>query len=153
MNSVYSTVPEPETNIPVIDDPEHSPYQIWRADGGYPKGVKVVWHKNVYEAKWWTKNDLPDNPVLQYWETPWQLIGPVLPNDKPIQQATLPRGTYPNWSGTVIYDGGDRVLFDGIPFQAKWWNQGESPIKSAYNPDNSPWIPLTQDQIEEILKK
>lgn len=152
-NSVTKTIPEVETKTEIIDDPEQSPYQIWQATGTYPKGVKVVWHKNVYEAKWWTKNDLPDDPVLQAWETPWKLIGPVMPGDKPIKQATLPKGTYPNWSGTQIYDGGDRVLFEGIPFQAKWWTQGDSPAISAYNPDSSPWVPLTQDQIEKLLKE
>lgn len=152
-NSAVVTEAEKTVESPKVDDPEKSPYQIWKENGAYPKGVKVVWHGNVYEAKWWTKNDVPDNPVLQSWETPWQLIGPVLPGDKPIEQPTLPTGTYPNWSGTVIYNGGDRVLFEGVPFQAKWWNQGESPAASASNPDSSPWLPLTQKQIEEILKE
>jgi chitinase len=147
------TIEDPESNVPIIDDPEKSPYQIWQETGAYPKGVKVVWHGNVYEAKWWTKNDLPDNPVLQAWQTPWQLIGPVLPDEKPIKQPKLPAGTYPKWSGEVVYDGGDRVLFEGTPFQAKWWNQGESPAASTANPDTSPWIPLTQAQITEILSE
>lgn len=146
------TVADPESNSFTIDDPEKSPYQIWKDTGAYPKGVKVVWHGNVYEAKWWTKNDVPDNPVLQSWQTPWQLVGPVLSGEKPIRQATLPKGTYPEWSGKVVYDGGNRVLFEGIPFQAKWWNQGESPAASAANSDNSPWVPLSQTQINEILK-
>ncbi|MEK7494702.1 MAG: chitinase, partial [Patescibacteria group bacterium] len=118
------TTEDPESNVYAVDDPEKSPYQIWQETGAYPKGVKVVWHGNVYEAKWWTKNDLPDNPVLQSWETPWQLVGPVLLGEKPIEQATLPEDTYPEWSGEVSYEGGDRVLFEGVPFQAKWWNEG-----------------------------
>ncbi len=145
------TTEDPESSTPIVDDPEKSPYQIWKETGAYPKGVKVVWHGNVYEAKWWTKNDLPDNPVLQSWETPWQLVGPVLSGETPIQQPTLPKGTYPEWSGETTYEGGDRVLFEGIPFQAKWWNQGESPAASAANSDASPWIPLTQAQILDIL--
>ena len=137
----------------VVDDPERSPYQIWQENGVYPKGVKVVWHGNVYEAKWWNKNDLPDHPVLQAWETPWQLVGPVLLNEEPIAQPTLPKGTYPRWDGEVVYDGGDRVLFDGTPFQAKWWTQGDSPAASSSHPDSSPWISLTQAQIVEILEE
>lgn len=141
------------SNFAVFDDPENSPYQIWQETGAYPKGVKVVWHGNVYEAKWWTKNDLPDNPVLQVWETPWRLVGPVLSGEKPIEQPKLPQGTYPKWDGRVVYDGGDRVLFEGTPFQAKWWNQGDSPAMSVSNPDASPWISLTQAQIEKILEE
>lgn len=134
------------------DDPEKSPYQIWKESGAYLAGTKVVWRRNVYEAKWWTQGDIPDNPVLQSWQTPWQLIGPVLPNEKPIQQPTLPRGTYPNWSGSVEYETGDRVLFNEIPYQAKWWNQGESPAAASSNADSSPWAPLTQAQIKEIIE-
>ena len=31
--------------------------------GAYPKNTKIVWHHNVYEAKWWTQGDVPDAPV------------------------------------------------------------------------------------------
>lgn len=150
-NSSILTVADPENNAPIVDDPTKSPYQIWQETGAYPKGIKVVWHGNVYEAKWWTKNDLPDNPVLQAWQTPWQLVGPVLSGEKPVEQPSLSKGTYPEWSGKTVYNGGDRVLFEGAPFQAKWWNQGESPAASAANPDSSPWLPLTRSQIIEIL--
>ncbi len=100
---------------------------MWSADASYLEGTKIVWHHNVYEAKWWTSGDLPDDPVLSAYETPWQLIGPVLPGEKPVEQVTLPTGTYPSWSGTKQYDTGARVLFDGVPYQAKWWNTGDSP--------------------------
>ncbi len=133
------------------DNPATSPYQIWSPTGAYLEGTKVVWHHNVYQAKWWTQGDVPDNPVLQQWQTPWELIGPVLPGEKPIPQPTLPPGTYPNWSGTAIYNTGERVLFQGVPYQAKWWNTGQSPAAAASNPDSSPWSPLTQAQINAII--
>ena len=142
-----------DANVHVVDNPETSPYQIWRDTGIYLKGTKVVWRGHVYEAKWWTKNDLPDNPILQAWETPWQLIGPVLSTDKPMEQLELPASTFPQWYGQSIYDAGDRVLFEGQAFRAKWWNQGESPAASAANPESSPWIPLTREQVIEILKQ
>ena len=132
------------------DNPATSPYQIWSPTGAYLQGTKVVWHRNVYQAKWWTQGDVPDNPVLQTWQTPWQLIGPVLPGETPIPQATLPEGTYPDWSGTAVYNTGDRVLFSGVPYQAKWWNQGQSPAAATSSPDSSPWAPLTQAQIDAI---
>lgn len=135
----------------IVDDPEHSPYQIWSKTGVYIQGTKVVWKKNVYQAKWWTQGELPDNPVLQTWETPWELMGPVLPGDTPIPQPTLPQGTYPQWDGAAVYNAGQRVLLDGVPYQAKWWTQGDSPAAAAASPNASPWIPLTQAQINEIL--
>ena len=34
------------------DNPATSPYQIWSPTGAYLQGTKVVWHHNVYQAKW-----------------------------------------------------------------------------------------------------
>jgi chitinase len=146
-NATMVTISDPKSNTPIVDNPLTSPYPIWQASGVYLKDAKTVWHGNVYQAKWWTKGDLPDNPVLQSSETPWQLIGPVLPGDKPVKLLTLPVGTYPAWAGEAVYNEGDRVLFNGMPYEAKWWNQGDSPAAAAVNPDNSPWLMLTQDQI------
>jgi len=145
------TTEDKDAKALVADDPEKSPYQIWQEKGAYLQGTKVVWHGNVYEAKWWTQGDIPDNPVLQAWQTPWQLIGPVLPGEKPVKQPTLPKGTYPTWSGSEEYEAGSRVLFNSVPYQAKWWTQGDSPAASSANADNSPWVALTQEQVKAIL--
>lgn len=149
-NSTIVTAQEVDTDMETPDDPAKSPYQIWQDNGAYLEGTKVVWHHNVYQAKWWTQGDIPDNPVLQSWQTPWQLIGPVLPGEKPVPQPTLPKGTYPNWSGDSEYNAGDRVLFYGVPYQAKWWTKGDSPAAASSSPDNSPWVPLTQAEVEKI---
>jgi chitinase len=138
------------TTKQVDDDPAASPYQIWTSTGAYLEGTKVVWHHNVYKAKWWTQDDMPDDPVLQSWQTPWELVGPVMPGEKPIPQATLPEGTYPAWSGSDTYDTGQRVLFNGVPYKAKWWNQGQSPAASSSNANSSPWTPLTQVEIDAL---
>ena len=144
------TTAEP-TSTAAADDPATSPYPVWATKNSYLKGAKVVWHHNVYQAKWWTKGDVPDNPVLNAWETPWNLVGPVLPGETPIPQPTLPAGTYPTWAGTTAYDKGQRILFDGVPFEAKWWTQGDSPEAASANPDSSPWNPLSQDEIDQII--
>lgn len=149
-NSAVETKNEEE--IVIDDDPETSPYQIWSETASYLAGTKVVWRGYVYESKWWTQGDSPDNPVLQSWETPWKLVGPVLPGEKKIPQPTLPPGSFPNWDGQVIYDVGDRVLFNGTPYQAKWWTQGDSPAASTENSVVSPWKALTREQISEILE-
>lgn len=145
------TTAEPVSTAASADDPAHSPYPVWATKNSYLKGAKVVWHHNVYQAKWWTKGDVPDNPVLNAWETPWDLVGPVLAGETPIPQPTLPAGTYPTWSGTTPYDKGQRVLFDGVPFEAKWWTQGDSPEAASANPDSSPWNPLSQDELDQII--
>lgn len=151
-NALRVITPSPQTQQKE-DNPDESPYQIWSESAAYLAGTKVVWHQNVYQAKWWTRGDVPDNPVLQSWETPWQLIGPVLPGEKPIPQPTLPPGTYPEWSGSAIYEEGQRVLFNGVPYEAKWWTQGDSPAASSSDTDGSPWIILTREEVDEILEK
>ncbi|KQV04939.1 glycosyl hydrolase family 18 [Leifsonia sp. Root112D2] len=146
------TTSDPTSAAEATDDPAASPYQIWAKTSAYLQGTKVVWHHNVYVAKWWTRGDLPDNPVLNAWSTPWTLVGPVLPGETPIPVPTLPAGTYTDWAGGTVYNKGDRVLFDGVPYESKWWNQGESPEASSSNPDSSPWVALTEAQIAEITK-
>lgn len=132
------------------DDPATSPYGIWADGSAYLQGTKVVWHHSVYQAKWWTRGNTPDDPVLNDWETPWLLIGPVLPGETPIPQPTLPAGTYPDWAGSTVFNKGDRVLFDGVPYQAKWWTEGDSPEAASSDPNGSPWVPLTLDQIRQV---
>ncbi len=150
--NVVTTKEDSPEELSNTDDPATSPYQIWSENNIYLEGTKVVWHKNVYQAKWWTQGDLPDNPVLQSWQTPWQLIGPVLPGEKPFEQLKLPDGTYPEWSGTKQYNSGDKIMFNGVPYNAKWWTLGDSPAAATADPTSSPWQALTQAQIEEILK-
>ncbi|MEJ3403424.1 carbohydrate-binding protein [Rathayibacter sp. YIM 133350] len=145
------TTSEPTSAAEVVDDPATSPYPIWAEGSSYLAGTKVVWHRNVYVAKWWTRGDLPDNPVLNDWETAWQLVGPVLPGEVPVAQATLAPGTYPEWTGASTYQKGDRVLFEGTPYTAKWWTQGDSPAASSSDPDSSPWVALTQAEIADVV--
>lgn len=144
------TAPDPVNAAALKDDPKKSPYAIWQKSSSYLEGTKIVWHHNVYQAKWWTRGDLPDNPVLNEWETPWLLVGPVLKGETPIPVPTLPAGTYPDWSGTQHYNTGDRVLFGGVPFESKWWNQAESPEAASSNPASSPWVPLTLAQVRKV---
>ncbi|MFD1720131.1 chitinase [Amnibacterium endophyticum] len=141
------TTPEP-TETAQQDDPATSPYPIWQQSAAYLKGTKVTWHRSVYVAKWWTRGDLPDDPVLNAWETPWQLVGPVLPGDRPAPAPTLPAGTFPEWSGKTEYRKGDQVLLEGVPYEAKWWNQAASPAAASVDPDGSPWRQLTIEQAD-----
>lgn len=138
-------VPARASATEIVDDPATSPYQIWNENQGYPKGTKVVWHKNVYQAKWYTQGDRPDLPVASANESPWTLIGPVLPGDTPVPTPTLPAGTYPEWNATDVYVAGSRVLHDGIGWQARFWSQGDVPGAPPAGPDKpSPWELITQ---------
>ncbi len=128
----------------IADDPATSPYPIWNANQSYPKGTQIVWHRNVYQAKWYTTDDQPDIPVASADLTPWTLIGPVLPGETPAPTPTLPAGTYPEWNATDVYVAGSRVLLNGVGYQAKFWTQGTTPGAPPSKPgETTPWELVT----------
>ncbi len=151
--AIAQIAPSPQPEAPargeVVDDPETSPYPVWNADAAYPAETKVVWRRNVYEAKWWTQNEQPDEPT-ESGAQPWRLLGPVLPGEKPIERPQLPAGVYPAWDHGTEYRQGDRVIFDGIGYEARWWTKGESPDAALVLPQNSPWRVLSDREVAEV---
>jgi chitinase len=150
VSAAVTTTNEPLAEVEE-DNPATSPYQIWSPDSTYLLGTKVVWHQNVYSAKWWTRGDLPDNPVLETFETPWELVGPVLPGETPVPVPTVPADAYPQWDGETTYVEGDRVIVGQYAFESKWYNQGEPPAAASTDPDSSPWVALTDAQVQEVI--
>lgn len=126
----------------VVDDPQTSPFPIWDPVGTYPGGTAVVWKHKVYRAKYWTSGISPDAPTASA-ESPWNLVGPVLPGDKPAPLPTLPANTYPKWNAKKAYTQGQRVQLDRVPYQAKWWTQGQRPGEQI--PGGSPWVLIAAD--------
>ena len=144
------TVAQPDDAQELADDPATSPYRVWAKNTTYLEGTKVVWHHNVYQAKWWTNGDLPDDAVAHDWQTPWIIIGPVLPGETPLQTQVLAPGLLPEWDGTAIYNKGDLVSLDDVPYRARWWTQGDSPEQQNIDPDSSPWAALTADEVTAL---
>ncbi|TYL55067.1 glycosyl hydrolase family 18 [Nocardioides sp. BGMRC 2183] len=136
------------TEIP-SDDPATSPYQIWNEEQVYLEGERVVWHQNVYVARWWTSGDVPDDPTVAEGASAWQLLGPVLPGETPEPSPTVPAGTFPEWRAGAVYTKGDRVQLGDTAFEAQWWNQGVSPDAPSTREEPSPWRPLTSKEIAE----
>jgi chitinase len=130
------TPPAPNTN------PLDAPYPLWSASEQYPQGYKVVEHGEIYQAKWYNSGDDPSAVVAFSYETPWELIGPVLAGERAPVIPQLPAGTYPQWKITTNYTGGNKVLYKGLGYVAKWDNQGVSPSTAANDPTGSPWRPL-----------
>ena len=106
----------------LADDPATSPYPVWSADDTYVEGTRVVWHRNTYVAKWWTLGDLPDDPVVDESASPWRLIGPVLPGERPVVLPSLAPDTYAAWDQDRAYRKGERVMLRGTAFVAKWYS-------------------------------
>ena len=123
-------------------NPADAPYPPWSAAGDYPQGYKVTENGEIYQAKWFTSGDDPQAQVQYAWQTPWELLGPVLPGD---HAPAIPRpaaGTYPAWSISDHYHAGDKVLFQGLPYESKWDNQGVSPRDALADQADSPWKAL-----------
>ncbi len=123
-------------------NPGDAPYPLWSASGQYPSGYKVVENGEIYQAKWFNTGDDPQAQVQYSWQTPWELLGPVLPGNHAPSIPTVRAGTYPAWAISANYKTGDKVLFEGLPYQAKWANQGVSPASAATSAISSPWKAL-----------
>jgi cellulose synthase/poly-beta-1,6-N-acetylglucosamine synthase-like glycosyltransferase/chitodextrinase len=129
---------------PAVADtnPADAPYPLWNAGTNYPAGYKVVENGEIYQAKWYNSGDDPSAQVQFSYQTPWELLGPVVPGDHAQAVATLPAGTYPAWSQDTQYQAGDKVLYEGLPYQARWNNQGVSPATESTDPSGSAWKAL-----------
>lgn len=128
--------PQPDTN------PANAPYPLWSPTVSYPQGYKIVRDGEIYLAKWFNTGQDPAAQVQYSWQTPWELLGPVLPTDHRPKLPRLPAGTYPLWSVTAQYQASAKVLYQGLPYQAKWNNQGISPLVGTATNSGSPWQPL-----------
>lgn len=135
----------------IVDNPATSPYPVWNQEATFVEGDRAVWRGNVYEAKWWNEDVAPDAPVGNAGVTPWTLVGPVLPGDKPRPVVAAPAGLYPEWSPTDVYVKRDRIVFDGRVMESKWWNTAQSPEAAMQGSQDSPWKLLNNVEVQAIL--
>lgn len=125
-----------------VDDPAKSPFPVWRSNAQYPGGYKVVRGGQVYEAKWYSAGQDPAATVSNATASPWTLVGPVEAADKPYAPTTVAPGTYPAWDLGPLYTMGDKVLFNGLPYEARWPNKAEAPSTLFPVGPDSAWKPL-----------
>jgi chitinase len=126
----------------VVDNPATAPFPIWNPGASYPSGYKVVRQGYVYQAKWYNTAIDPAAASANQSDTPWQIVGPVLASDHAPVLPTLKVGTYPAWLPNVVYREGQKVLRDGLPYQAKYYSVGSDPAAVLINPAGSPWQAL-----------
>ncbi|MEV6342360.1 chitinase [Actinoplanes sp. NPDC051851] len=130
------------TQATTIDDEATSPYPVWRLTAQYVGGYKVVWHGVVYQAKWANSGSDPSADDDSGTPTPWSVIGPVSSTDtKPTPTPTV-TGVKKLWTATTVYKRGDRVLFDGLPYEARWSTTGDAPSTEYPIGPEEPWAPL-----------
>ncbi|MFC7527350.1 chitinase [Actinoplanes sp. GCM10030250] len=124
------------------DDPATSPYPVWRLTAQYVRGYKVVWHGVVYEAKWASQGADPTAAGDAAGPNPWSVIGPVGPNETAPPPNPIATGVTDQWNPETVYARGDRVLFNGLPYQSRWSTTGDAPSTEYPISPDDPWAPL-----------
>jgi chitinase len=133
----------PQTHTsPKPDDPATSPYPIWRPAAAYVAGYKVVWQGQIYQAGWWNQGTPPGTAAADSPSGPWQPIGPVPAGSHAPKLVKIDTANHANWSPTAIYHEGDKVTFEGLPYRARWYTQGEQPLAELPSDPSAPWEPL-----------
>jgi chitinase len=126
----------------VVDDPATSRYPIWRPEGQYPAGYRVVWHGQVYQARWYSVGTDPSLGTTSVPAFPWALLGAVAKTDvAPKLVPTVDDVTIP-WDPQTLYQRGDRVLLNGLPYEARWTTRDEAPGVLLPIGPNAAWKPL-----------
>jgi chitinase len=131
-----------QTSVSANDNPATSPYPIWRSTAAYPTGYKVVWQQEIYQASWWNQGTPPDASGAGSPTGPWQPIGPVPVASHAAKPVTLVPDTFRVWSPSAVYQEGDRVTFGGLPYQARWYTQGNQPLPALPVDPSTAWEPL-----------
>lgn len=132
--------PQPETPQPEEPKPEEpevpTDAPAWSASAVYTQGNKVTYNGKIYEASWWNQGT---NPESQGAWGPWKLIGTA--SGDGTQGGNTGSGgnagnegiitNVPAWNASAVYNGGDKVSYNGKIYQASWWNQGTNPESSG----------------------
>lgn len=86
----------------------------WERDVVYTAGDRVSADGRVFEALWWTRGETPG---ASPWGA-WAEIGEPVETDA---------GTFPAWTSSQVYVGGETVVHDGERWQARWWTRNQEP--------------------------
>lgn len=126
----------------VVDNPATSRYPIWRPEGHYPAGYRVVWHGQVYEARWYSVGADPSLGSTSDAAFPWALLGAVSTTDTAPKLVPTVTGVKTPWDPQKLYQRGDRVVLNGLPYEARWTTRDEAPgVLLPIGPDAA-WKPL-----------
>lgn len=112
-----------DTAITVVAAPE-PPAPPWNPRTVYNTGDRVTYGGAVFVAQWWTQNQVPG---ASPWSA-WAEVGAA---------RTCTSGTYPAWTASWIYTGGETVVYNGKLFTAKWWTRNQPPGDQW-----GPWQPI-----------
>jgi len=121
------TLEEEQTEIEQTEDemPTQS-ISTWSADKIYLANAVVLYNEQEYKAKWWTQGEAPG---ANQWG-PWSFVKKSTTTTQTVTEIEQNS----TWSSSTIYVNGDVVLYKGVKYRAKWWNQNSIPGTQEWGP-------------------
>jgi chitinase len=96
----------------------------------------------VYEARWYAMGVDPSLPATAGSESPWALLGAVTTSEAAPEPVPTVTDVTALWNPEALYQRGDRVLLDGLPYEARWASRGEAPGTLFPIAPDQAWGPL-----------
>lgn len=93
----------------------------WSAGTVYTAGDEVSHDGAVFTALWWTRGQVPG---ASPWG-PWAEVG---------APQVCAAGTYPAWTASAVYEGGETVVHDGHRWTAQWYSRNQAPSGTPWGP-------------------
>nr|AGC59908.1 chitinase [Staphylococcus sp. J2] len=135
-------------------------YPAWQEGNTYTAGTFVSYNGKDYQAQvthtayvganWnpaatptlWKEVGTSTNPTptpvaatpTPVSATPTPVVATPTPKPATPTPATAtptPAGQYPAWSASGVYTQGNRVVYQGVVYEAQWWTQGDNPAQSG----------------------
>ena len=100
-------------------------YTEWTADTAFDTGQRVTFEGRVFEAQWWTQNEVPGN-------SPW---GAWMEIGEYVYVADF--GYVTTWTESRVFDTGALVYYNEQVFRAQWWTRNQNPEATA---PHGPWV-------------
>ncbi|WP_135661509.1 PKD domain-containing protein [Halorhabdus rudnickae] len=92
----------------------------------YTGGDQVVYDGALWTAEWWTSGTTPSTDAAV-----WTKEGSCGGDDG---GSGVDCSDVSEWDSSTTYTGGDRAVYDGRLWEAKWWTQGDEPGASQRGP-------------------
>jgi len=112
----------------------------WLNTSIYVANDQVIYNNKYYQAKWWSRGDVPGAKA----NTPWKEIPSIdtSSNSSTSVSSTSVSSTSSSsstssaekWDNKSVYTLKDRVLYNGVRYEAKWWTKGNVPGTEQYGP-------------------
>ncbi len=87
--------------------------RAWTASWVYNGGETVAYDGRVWQAGFYSRNDVPGDP-----KGAWSELGALVPEAGDGVRA---------WTATTVYDGGEIVAYNGHTWQAQWYSRNDKP--------------------------